>query len=109
MVRTLVHVAWTLPDCDETPYSDLNFAVVGETGLEPATPGPPDQSSKPSRRLGETWERTRTYGVVTGESAHRVELLQRNFISIARRFEVSVEPRVVCVGPRRLPVEIGGK
>jgi hypothetical protein len=25
------------------------------------------------------------------------------------RFGVSVEPRVVCVGSRRLPVEIGGK
>jgi hypothetical protein len=31
-----------IPKYDETPYSEFNSDGVGETGLEPATPGPPD-------------------------------------------------------------------
>jgi hypothetical protein len=45
LVRVLVHVAWKIPKSDETPYSEFNSDGVGETGLEPATPGPPDQYS----------------------------------------------------------------
>jgi hypothetical protein len=41
-VQARPETGW-IPKYDETPYSEFNADGVGETGLEPATPGPPDE------------------------------------------------------------------
>jgi hypothetical protein len=47
----------------------------------------------------------RTAGRPLGDPSSRVHRLPPSF----GRFVVSVEPRVVCVGSRRIAVELGGK